>query len=345
MNLYDVVKFDGLGIDWLIYKHEGTEYNNKSQIIVSPGQIAIIVHDGKIEKILENGQYKLDSELLPFVKRFQKSAFGGKNPYPIEIYFINKRIKLDFFWGTSDPIDMLDPEYHVKLRLRSRGQLGVKLVEYQYFFEKLVGTLIEKSVISFDIIKNYFRGFINQKVRKELVSYLIKNKITYFEISMHIDEICDYLKQDIIPEFKSFGFELLNFSIESIDCPEEDTDRLNEILHKKAEMDQLGGENYRTIRGYDVLEAGAKNNNGAATIMGVGLGAQLNGQMAGGIIPPQAKEEKASIECPKCGAKISQDSKFCPECGTKIVSECPKCGAKVTSRQKFCPECGEKLYK
>lgn len=67
MNFYDVVKFDGLGIDWLIYKHEGTEYNNKSQLIVSPGQVAIIVHDGKIEKILENGQYKLDSELFPFI--------------------------------------------------------------------------------------------------------------------------------------------------------------------------------------------------------------------------------------------------------------------------------------
>lgn len=346
MNIYDVIKFEGLNDDWLIYKYPEEEFNNKSKLIVSPGQISIVVHNGKIEKILENGTYKIDSELFPFIKGFQKFAFRGKNPYPIEIYFINKRIKLDFLWGTSDPIDVIDPVYRVKLRLRCRGQLGVKLNEYQYFYEKLVGTLMQNSYIKFDVLRDYFRGIINQKIRKEVVSYLVKDKVTYFEINMHIEEIRDLLEAGIAPEFKSFGFEVISFAVESIDCPEEDTDKLNEILHKRAEMDQLGDTNYRTIRGYDVLEAGAKNNSGAATVMGVGLGMQMNGQMSNGIIPPQGQgQAKEELECPKCGSKIPAGSKFCPECGTKIITECPKCGAKVSPKQKFCPECGEKLYK
>lgn len=344
MNILDVIKFDGYREDWLMYKYQGTEFNNKSKLIVSPGQIAILVHNGKVEKICDTGTHQLDSETLPILSRLQKSIYNGKNPFPIEIYFVNKRIKLDFFWGTAEPLDCLDPQYKVKLRLRCRGQLGVKLVEYQYFFEKLVGTVMEDKCITFDIIRNYFRGLMNQKIRKELSSYIIKNKVSYFEISMHIDEITNSIKQGIESEFKAFGFDLLNFSIESIDCPEEDTEKLNEILHKKAEMDQLGGDNYRTIRGYDVLEAGAKNNSGVAPIVGLGLGAQINGQLGAGIIPNE-KEGKNTIECPKCGAKISADSRFCPECGTKIISECPKCGAKVSPKQKFCPECGEKLYK
>ena len=343
MNIYDVIKFDGLNADWLLYKYPESEFNNKSQLIVSPGQICIVVHNGKIEKICENGTYKINSEFLPFLKRFTKFVYNDKNPYPFEIYFINKRIKLDFLWGTSSPIDVIDPVYRVKLRLRSKGQLGVKLEEYQYFYEKLIGTLMKGNYITFEVLRDYFRGVINQKIRKELTTYLVKNKVTYFEINMHIEDVAKMLEDDLVPEFHSFGFKLVNFSIETIDCPEEDTDKLNEIFHKKAEMDQLGDNNYRTIRGYDVLEAGAKNNNGASTIMGVGLGMQMNNQMGEGIIP---KNNAASnkIECPKCGASIDAHSKFCPECGAKILSECPKCGAKVTPRQKFCPECGQKLY-
>lgn len=345
MNIYDVIRFEGLNDDWLLFKYPEDEFNNKSQLVISPAQIAIIVHNGQIEKILEAGTYKIDSQLFPFLKGFTKFAFNGKNPYPIEIYFVNKRIKLDFLWGTSDPIEILDPQYKVKLRLRSRGQLGVKLVEYQYFYEKLVGTIMKNNYVRFDILRNYFRGIINQKIRKELSTFIISKKITYFDINMYIEDISKALEEEIHPEFSSFGFEILNFSIECIDCPEEDTDKLNEILHKRAEMEQLGDENYRTIRGYDVLEAGAKNNNGASSIMGVGLGMQMNGQMAGGIIPNAGETKKNdTITCPKCGATIAAGSKFCSECGAKIVTQCPKCGTKVTPNQKFCPECGEKLY-
>ena len=173
---------------------------------------------------------------------------------------------------------------------------------------------------------------------------MITKKITYFEIPVHLDEIQEALQEEIQKELKQYGFEVSSLSIESIDCPEEDLDKLNEILHKKAELNQLGDNAYRTVRGYDVLEAGAKGNGNASAFMGVGLGMQM-GQAANGgaIIPPQSSKEE-TIACPKCGANIPAGSKFCPECGQKILHECPKCGAKVSPKQKFCPECGHKLY-
>ncbi|MCQ2800311.1 MAG: SPFH domain-containing protein [Bacilli bacterium] len=345
MNIYDVVKFDGIGSDWLLYKYPENQYNNKSKLIVSPGQIAIIVHNGKIEKIVENGTHVLNSTFLPVLSKFQKMVFNDKNPYPIEIYFINTKIKLDFLWGTSDPIDLLDPIYKIKIALRARGQLGVKLEEYQYFYEKLVGTILNNRVITFDVIRNNFRGVINQKLRKVLTSHLLTNKISYFEIGMHIDTLQEKLESDLKDAFGEFGFKIVTFSIESIDCPESDLSKLNEIFHKKAEMDQLGDNNYRTIRGYDVMEAGAKGNGNASAFMGVGLGMQMGNQMQRSTIIPPQDNSSSKIDCPKCGASISSNSKFCPECGAKILTECPKCGAKVTPRQKFCPECGEKLYK
>ena len=346
MGLYDVIRFEGTNTDWLLYKYPKDEFYNKSKLIVSSAQVAILVHNGKIEKICEAGTYTLDTELLPFIKGFVKKIFSGDNPFPMEVYFINKRLKLDFYWGTVDSIDVIDPIYGIKLRLRARGQFGVRLTDYQYFHQTLVGTLLKDNYVDFDIIRDFFRGFINQKIKKILANELINKKITYFEIQVHLDEIQEALQEEVVKELKQYGFEVANLSLESVDCPEEDLDRLNEILHKKAELNQLGDNAYRTVRGYDVLEAGAKGNGNASAFMGVGLGMQM-GQAAnagGAIIPPQQQEQSNEISCPKCGAKIPEKSKFCPECGTKIISACPKCGAPVSPKQKFCPECGQKLY-
>lgn len=348
MGIYDVVRFEGLNDDWLLYKYPKDEFNTNSKLIVSSAQIAILVHNGKIEKICEAGSFTLDTELLPFIKGLTKAIHSGNNPYPLEIYFINKRLKLDFLWGTADPIDIIDPVYGIKLRMRARGQFGVRLVDYQYFHQTLIGTLVKNNYVTFEALRSFFRGFINQKIKKILATEIIGKKITYFEIVVHMDEIQEALEREVTSELNKYGFEVASLSIENIDCPEEDLNKLNEILHKKAELDQLGDNAYRTVRGYDVLEAGAKGNGTASTFMGIGLGSSMGGAVAGtGIIPPQETTASATsnkIECPKCGASIEENSKFCPECGTKIIHNCPKCGASVTPKQKFCPECGNKLY-
>ena len=345
MAFYDVIKYNGNGIDWLIYKHSVDEFNNNSRLIVSTGQVAIIVHNGKIEKICEEGTFKINSEFLPFLKGFTKAFFGGKNAYPIEIYFINKRIKLDMLWGTSDPIKLLDPKYQIQINVRARGQMGIKLINYQYFFQTLVGTIMKNQIIDFSIIQDFFRGKINQIIKKQLSKFIINNKITYFEIDLHIDDVQKLLEEELRAELEQFGFDVINLSIESINVPEEDLAKLNDILHKKAEYEQLGDQVYRTTRGYDILEAGAENNGAAATMMGVGMGMNMAGNVTNnmGIIPP-AKENDKKIKCPSCNNLIDVNSKFCPECGSKILGFCPECGSKIEAGQKFCSECGHKLY-
>ena len=347
MAFYEVVRYEAKNLNWILYKHPVDEFNNNSRLIVSTGQVAIIVHNGKIEKICENGTFKINSELLPFLKGFTKAFFGGKNPYPIEIYFINKAIKLDFLWGTSDPITITDPKYQIVINVRARGQLGLRLTNYQYFYQTLVGTILKDGLITFNLVQDFFRGKINQVVKKEISTFIISNKITFLEIDTKMEAIQEIVEKEIKEEFEKFGFDVVNLSIESINVPAEDLTKLNEILHKKAEYDQLGDQVYRTTRGYDVLEAGANNNGAAGTIMGVGMGMHVNGSIngaVGSIIPP-AQEQGKTYHCPNCKTEIANGTKFCPECGTKILYNCPECGASVTPAQKFCPECGKPLYK
>jgi uncharacterized OB-fold protein len=54
------------------------------------------------------------------------------------------------------------------------------------------------------------------------------------------------------------------------------------------------------------------------------------------------------IQCGKCGAKMTANTKFCADCGTPAAAAQPKahfcttCGAKMEPGQKFCPGCGNK---
>lgn len=350
MAFYEVIRYQSDVTNWLLYKHPVDEFNNKSRLIVSPGQVAIIVHNGKIEKICEDGTFKINSELLPFLKGFTKAFFGGTNPYPIEIYFVNKILKLNVYWGTSDPIKLTDPKYQIVINVRARGQLGLRLTDYQYFYQTLIGTLMKNSMITFDILQEFFRGKTNQIVKKRLSSYIIENKISFLEIEPKIDEIQTAILEELKEELVQFGFDLVNLSIESINVPDADFEKLNEILHKKAEYEQLGDQVYRTARGYDVLEAGANNNGSAAAMMGIGMGMNMGGQMSGtSIIPPvernDVKVDAETEKCPSCGAAIASNAKFCAECGSKIIRNCPECGTAVSLNQKFCPECGKPLYK
>jgi membrane protease subunit (stomatin/prohibitin family) len=232
MALYDVVQFEGKGTDWLLYKFPKNDFNTRMSLIVGPGQIALCVHDGKIEKILEEGKYILDTELLPFINGLIKAVHGGQNPYPMEVYFVNKRLKLDMLWGTSDPIKLIDPEYHVQINVRARGQMGVRIKDYQYFLQTLVGTLMKDSWLSFDVIESYFRGLINQKAKKDIAMFMLDKHLSIFNIEPRLEEIADLIRSELAPEMEKYGFELANLSVESINVPQTDTDALNAIFHK-----------------------------------------------------------------------------------------------------------------
>lgn len=353
MAVYSVIRYEPTFTEWLIYKYPNDRFNNNSKLIVSPGEVAIIVHNGKIEKICEEGTENIVSELLPVLGRL--TSFGySENPYPIEVYFINKRLKLDLKWGTSDPVMLLDPEFGVPLHVRARGQMGVRLVDYQYFYQTLVGSLIRGGMITFKAISEFFRGELNQIIKKQLSSFVINNRVTFFEIDTHLDEIQSSIEKEARTDFERFGLDLVNFSIESINVPDEDIKNLSGILHKKAEYEQLGDKIYRTTRGYDVLQAGAKNNSAMGTMIGVGLGmtaTKAKESGAGCIIPPSGEDDGQkpnqiqTIKCPKCGAENKSTSKFCCECGYRFVSKCPNCGADIRPGQKFCDECGFNLIK
>ena len=347
MALIDVVRFDGLrSRDWLIYKYPSEDLVIGTQLIVQEGQIAFFVKSGTIADIFYPGRYTLTTENLPLLKGLVNLPFGGRTPFSSEIYFVNTTVRLDINWGTSDPIQLIDPKYYVKLRIRAFGQMALKVLDASTLFKELIGGMQKDDIVKFDKIKEYYRGILVIKVKAAIADAIITDQISALEISTRLESLSEKVKSHISQEFEKYGFSVANFYIQSVNFPDEDFEKINKILEDKAAFEIMGDSRYVTKRSFDVYEGAANNNNGVAGVFaagGVGIGATMGmGSAMGQIVGNPMKKEEFRT-CVSCGVQIPLNAKFCSQCGfnnSEIVCEC---GERLAAGTKFCPQCGKKV--
>ena len=120
MAIIDVVKFDGLRSRDLACIQVSVRHVGffGTRLIVNEGQVAVFVKGGQVCDLFYPGSYILDTDNLPVLFHIFNLPYGGNTPFTAEVYFINTKTKLDIPWGTSDPIQLIDPKYFVKLRIR-----------------------------------------------------------------------------------------------------------------------------------------------------------------------------------------------------------------------------------
>lgn len=347
MALFSVVRFDGLkSRDWVIYKYPSEELVLGSQLIVQEGQVAIFVKGGVVADVFYPGTYTLTTGNLPILKSLINLPFGGKTPFSAEVYFVNISVKLDINWGTINPIQLIDPKYYVKLRVRSFGQMGLRILDAVTLFKEVIGGMQQADIVKFDKIKEYYRGVLVIKVKSAIADEIITNGISALEISAKLESISDRVKEQVIPEFERYGFHVVNFLIQSINFPDEDFEKINKILEDKAAFEIMGDNRYSTKRSFDVYESAARNQSGVAGAFaagGIGLGAAMGIGASMNQVVGNPLHREDTKTCVSCGGRIPVAVKYCPQCGfnnSEIVCEC---GKKLTPGMKFCPECGKKV--
>ena len=347
MPIFNVVRFDGLkSRDWLIYKFPSDSLVLGSQLIVQEGQVAIFVKSGMVCDVFYPGTYTLATENLPLLKGVVNFPFGGKTPFSAEVYFLNTTMKMDINWGTIDPIQLIDPKYFVKLRIRAFGQMGLRVLDAVTLFKELIGGMQQADIVKFDKIREYYRGILVVKVKSAIADAIITNVISALEISTKLEDLSARVKEQIASSFGEYGFSVANFYIQSINFPDEDFEKINKILEDKAAFEIMGDGRYTTKRSLDVYEGAANNGNGIAGAFlagGMGIGAAMNvGNSMNQVLgnPIQNENEK---ECPICHAQNNINAKFCVECGFNYQKLVCECGNQLTPGAKFCPECGKKV--
>ncbi len=345
--IIDVVRFDGLkSRDWLIYKYPSEELVLGTQLIVQEGQIVLFIKGGIIADVFYPGTYTLASENLPIIKNLINMPFGGRTPFSAEVYFLNTAVRLDINWGTTDPIQVIDPKYYVKLRIRAFGQMGLRVLDATTLFRETIGGMQKADIVKFDRIKDYYRGLLVIKTKSAIADAIINNGISALEISTKLDTLSENVKEQISPTFVKYGFKVANFYIQSINFPDEDFEKINKILEDKAAFEIMGDGRYATKRSFDVYEGAATNQSGVAGAFvaggiglgtAMGMGASMNQSIGNPIHRVDTKE------CVSCHARIPISSKFCSECGFDNSGIICECGNKLAPGTKFCPVCGKQV--
>ncbi len=349
MAVIDRIKFDGLkSRDWIIYKHPSENLVVGSQLIVGEGQVAIFVRSGRVCDIFTAGTYTLNTNNLPVLQSVLNLPFGGKTPFTAEIYYVNIATKLDILWGTVDPIQIIDPKYYTKLRVRAFGQFGLKIVDYSLFFTELIGSMNLYDIVKYDKVLDFYKGLLITKVKTVIADIIVNQKISALEISAKLDEISKTAFESIRTDFERYGFNMINFYIQSINFPDEDFEQINKLLEDRAAFEIMGDNRYVAKRSLDVYETAAGNENGVAGAFaagGIGLGA--GAALASNIKPTlNVSANINEAECPKCGMKNAASANFCSSCGGSLEKRtvtCPGCKSIQPSGAKFCSECGASL--
>ncbi len=290
MAIIDRVKYDAGTDTILVWKFPGEELRLGTQLIVNQSQEAVFVKGGQVVDVFGPGTHTLSTGNLPLLDKIVNFPFGGKTPFTAEVWYVNRIAKRDLKWGTKGPIQVIDPVYHFPVSVRAFGQWGMRVEDSRSFVLQIIGTLRTADSAR---IEDYFAGEVLQRLSDALAKYFVEKALSIFQVSAKLNELSIFTQADISPEFQRFGIEIVNFNVERISIPPEEQQKLQEILAKRMEIEQLSqikvAQGYVAARTFDTLEKAAQNDGGAAGNLltgglgiGIGVGAGVNiGQQLG----------------------------------------------------------------
>ena len=291
MAVVDLIKSDMFSDNEIVKKFRSEhqwEIRLGSQLVVNEGQEALFVKGGVALDVFTPGTHTLVTGNIPFLRKVVNSIFDNKTPFTAEVWFVNKTSKRDLKWGTPKRVPLFDPKLNFPINVGAFGQWGFRIEDSRSFVTQIVGAQLDADSKK---IYEYFIGEIIEKF-SQTVSRRISMGVSVFEINGHLAEISKSVGDVIREEFEKFGVELVNFSISNISIPPEEMSKIQEVMSKRMEMEQLGsvtvGQGYVTARSLDVMQAAAQNAGTAGAMMGAaaglgfgaGMGFPLGQQMA-----------------------------------------------------------------
>lgn len=317
-------------------------------------QVSVFIGPCKIK--LDTG----DSRFAPF-RNVTHALTGGSSAFHSIVYFVNTTYMNELRWGTTDPIQLQDPEEDVNIHVQAYGLFGAHIeqtdptmaaVQARKFLAKVVGTRAE---FMREELTNYMRAKILEYVPTLLADTMINQNVGILKVAPHLSEFSGIMKMQLSEHFDVFGLTLDNFSFHSVKPREDDLAAINEmkIQRKRAILEAEGnaaqmdiesaararmrereGFSYQQERGMDVMHAAASNEGASSSgLMGAGIGLGMGVGVGGAVgagFSSIAQQTVVSAVQPAA------------ETNTGIV-KCAKCGHEHPVGAKFCLNCGEKV--
>ncbi len=288
MGLWDKIKGEFIDIiewlddshDTLVYRFErhGNEIKYDAKLIVREGQAAVFVNEGQLADVFPPGTYSLTTQNLPVLTTLKGWKYGFESPFKAEVYFVSSRQFTDQKWGTKNPVMLRDPEFG-PVRLRAFGTYALRVKDPAQFVREITGT---SGHFTTDGITDQLRNLIVTR----FTDLVAESKLAVLDLAANYNELGDFVKEKIQPEFEAYGLELTTLLVENISLPP----AVEEALDKRTSMGVIGNLGaYTQFQAAQAMEKAAENPGGmAAGGIGMGMGFAMANQMGQAMAQPQS---------------------------------------------------------
>lgn len=343
--------------------------SNGSVIHVYDNQFMMLVDGGKVvDFTAEPGYFKVDNSSMPSLfsggfgaslkETFQRVKYGGTPSSAQKVFFINLQEIKGIKFGTRNPVNYFDSFYNSELFLRAHGTYSIKVTDPLKFYAEAVPRNADNVDIH-DINEQYLNEFL--EALQSAINQMSADGIRISYVSSKARELSKYMADTLDADWNQLrGMQIQSVGIGSLSYDEESQKLINMRNQGAMLSDPSVREGYVQGAMARGVEAAGSNTAGAGTaFMGVGLGMNAAGNVAGAFSSSnqqqmqnqQAQQTQQAAaggwQC-DCGAKNGANMAFCPSCGKKKPEQtaaafCSDCGTKVEPGAKFCPGCGKKL--
>ena len=272
MGLMDRIRHELVDIvEWVDDNHHAivwryprfhNQLKNGAQLIVRPGQMAVMVSNGKLADVFEPGRYSLETKNLPILSTILGWKYGFDSPFKAEVYFVNTTIITDLKWGTPSPVMMRDPDFG-PVRVRAFGTYTLRAVDPVVLLTELVGT---DSVFEADEISELLRSIVNSVFADVVASA----NIAVLDLASSYRELGEQMRMEVLESVDDeYGLEIPQLHIVNISVPAE----VEQALDVRTSMEIVGNlSNYQAFQVGSAMPVAAANPAGGLAGAGLGLG-------------------------------------------------------------------------
>ena len=289
MGLWDIITGQFIDvIEWMSdeedvmvkrFDREDSEIKYGAMLTVRESQSAVFVNEGQIADVFAPGLYQLETANLPVLTTLQSWPHGFESPFKAEVYFLSTKQFVDLKWGTKNPIMMRDKEFGA-VRLRGFGSYGIRIADPAKFLKEVAGT------------DHYFTtDEITDQLRNVIVSRFAEitgeSGIPILDLAANYDDLGNFLKERINPEFAAYGLELTSLLVENISLPSE----VEKALDKRTSMGMVGDlGKYTEFQAADALTKAASNPGGGGEAIAMGMGFAMANKLGATLNPPPVQQ-------------------------------------------------------
>jgi len=282
-ELIDIIEWLDDSNNAMVYRFDRyqNEIKNNAKLTVRVGQVAVFINEGQIADVFVPGMYELTTANLPILATLKGWKYGFNSPFKAEVYFISTRNITAQKWGTKNAITLGDQRFGM-LEIRAFGTYVIRVKNAPVFLKEIVGT---------------DKHFTSEEIADQLKSMIVTRftdavgeaNLPIENYASNVNEISEYVRKVIEPEFEQYGIEVTKFLIENVSMPDE----IKKEIFELSRLNVIDLNRLAQIKASKAMEKAAENQSGTAGAgMGMGMGFAMANQMGQSFTAGQQKPDQ-----------------------------------------------------